>query len=261
MRSSGGVDLDELDSQLRALGVDLDEDDDPELTDTGTGPATNVLDDDPPHPAAPRSWWDCADDPAGVPAAPMAAAAAFDADPELDLPAPVAPPGYLLDRRGVLRYAHDRSCVPGQQRVTLARLWRFERDDTNVYVPQMWVRTRPELWWCTRVVGPDASTRIAGVSVAAHPVPAEVWDRYAAHPIGVTAPELAVGNMLDAAAVADLAGLSRSAVPTYLARGVLPEPQARVANSPLWSLPPLGVWLASRRDPGRPRRRRRRDRP
>ena len=257
MASDTRVDLDDLDAQLRALGVDLDDDTDDVSEEPSFGPgpvAGDPLPDPLPpglRPPQPRTW-----DSEPLEHDPAPHFDDLDVDPDVDLPAPSAPPGYLLDRRGVLRYAHDRSCVPGQQRVTLDRLWRFERSAGDVLVPELWVRSRPELWWCERWGAPYASTRVAGVSVAAHPVPEPVWDRYAAHPIAVTAPELAVANMLDAAAVADLAGLSRSAVPTYLARGVLPEPQARVANSPLWSLPPLGVWLATRRDPGRPPRRR-----
>lgn len=253
-----GVDLEDLDAQLRALGVDLDEPDPFELTDRADDEPrvenSHGVDGTGPFDVSPVGEW-------GVDDGERLQWEVLDSyglDPAVDLPAPVAPPGYYLDARTVLRYEHDSVPVPGQLRVTLARTWRFERDAAVVRVPAVWSRTRPELAWVERVAGPHGSVRVGGGHLAAHEVPVEVWDAMASHCFEVTAPELTVAQLLTVADVAAVAGLSPTSVPTFAARGALPPPTVRVAGSPLWSAPVLGVWLANRRSPGRPRRSRRR---
>lgn len=250
------VDLDELDARLRALGVDLD-DPDPDQDDQELEVIDLAVRDVPElhlrdgvgvgEPVEPQEV-----------ACPRGVLERLGLDPVVDLPSPVAPPGYYLDARSVLRYSHDSVPVPGQVRVTLARRWRFPRTASVVLVPEVWVRTRPELAWVVNVAAPSSSATVGEGSVAAHPVPVEVWDAMASHCFAVTAPELTVGELLTPSEVAHVAGLAPGSVPTFAARGVLPEPTARVGGTPLWSAPVLAVWLANRRPPGRPPRRRRR---
>ena len=254
------ADLAELDERLRALGVDLDEDPAEDVGDepSDVSPCRALTDDAPPlaGEAGPAAATRRGVEALVVDASEGAGLELYGLDPSVDLPAPTAPPGYYLDGAGVLRYAHDSVQVPGQQRVTLARRWRFARDAGVVMVPAVWVRVRDELAWCSRIAAPVTHTSVAGGHIAAHPVPAAVWDEMARHYFAVTAPELAPDALLGVGEVAEVAQLAPSSVPTFAARGVLPEPTVRLGRVPLWSAPVLSAWLANRRDPGRPRRRR-----
>ncbi len=53
-------------------------------------------------------------------------------------------------------------------------------------------------------------------------------------------------DILDTAAVAELAGIKRETVHTYLARGTIPQPDLRIGASPAWLSSTIWSWLASR---------------
>jgi hypothetical protein len=251
VRAVGDVDLDELDARLAELGVDLDDTD----TDAGFGVEAVTLVDDRDW-GAPDRWADpgAAADPVAEPDDDLWLADLVE-DLRLSMPAPAAPPGYHLDPRAVLRYDHDGSAVPGQLRVTLQRRWRFCRDGGVVLVPAIHAANVAELAWVPDVVAASTSTKLGAARVAAHPVPSHIWDAMASTVVGVTAPELAVDALIGLAELARIAGLTHDSVRTYLARGAVPAPTARVGSTPLWSLPVVLVWASNRRPPGRPRRR------
>lgn len=59
----------------------------------------------------------------------------------------------------------------------------------------------------------------------------------------------AADRLLTTGAVAARAGVAVSTISTYLARGYLPAPVARISGRPLWTRGQIDEWLASR--PGR----------
>lgn len=65
----------------------------------------------------------------------------------------------------------------------------------------------------------------------------------------VAAAEVEYGILLDTAAVAAQLGVSRSTISTYLARGRMPEPDARYGGSPVWVPSTIALWIEQR--PGR----------
>jgi hypothetical protein len=165
-----------------------------------------------------------------------------------DLPPLQIPAGYRRDRRGTWRRG-DGTPVPGARDVTLSSRWPYRKRDP-LLVPDDETRMHPELAWC-RMVGEPAemTARHARreVHLAAWHVPAEEWDDRDGWPLGVLAPELAPEALLDVAAVAAFIGnLAPSSVTAYLARGQMPEPQARVAGRPLWSAPVIVSWSRQR---------------
>lgn len=183
------------------------------------------------------------------------------ADAAADLPPLVAPPGMRRDGRGVWRYDPGGDPVPGARDVTLARTYRFGRrrsaltGELVVPVPEPLVRAADELAWCGRYRCGEG--RFAGRVVPVREVPVGEWALRAQVPYAVEAPELRPEALLTIDDVAVTAGVTRQTISTYLARRQMPEPQARVANSPLWSLPVVLRWLTTRPGSGtRPARRR-----
>ena len=64
--------------------------------------------------------------------------------------------------------------------------------------------------------------------------------------VGMAAPELQAGAMLTTVDIARFAGVSPATIATYRRRGELPEPQAVLGRTPLWSRPVVHHWLATR---------------
>lgn len=64
--------------------------------------------------------------------------------------------------------------------------------------------------------------------------------------IGMSAPELDVRAMLTTADIADLMGVAPDTVAAYRHRGYLPEPQATVGRTPVWSRPVMDHWIKTR---------------
>jgi predicted DNA-binding transcriptional regulator AlpA len=170
-----------------------------------------------------------------------------------DFPPVVVPSGYLRDRRGTWRYRATGEAVPGARDLTLKALYRFAADEHSVLVPLSVARTDPALDWCLfwvrsaghlvdaeRSRGGRRGTRLA---VA---VPREAWERRAGRVLGLVAPELMPERLLDTDAVARLCCVRPQTIATYLARGQMPEPVARLGNSPLWSRAIVEYWLESR---------------
>jgi hypothetical protein len=161
-------------------------------------------------------------------------------------------PGYLRDRRGTWRYAATGEAVPGARDVTLRALWRFPRSAGHVLVPVGLARTEGELAWCLahRDVA-VARSGPAGKAEVVVRVPVGEWEERADIPVGLWAPELEPTRLLDAEAVAVRARVTAAAVRKYLQRGVMPPPVARFGGSPVWSVPVIRAWLATRPGPGR----------
>lgn len=181
-------------------------------------------------------------------------------DPRELLPPLRVPDGYLLDGRALLRYSSGGDPVPGARLVTLSRAWRFTRAGGAVWVPEFLVRSVEELSWVAdRDVGAELGAAVHGDrSVAALGVPELYWEEAAEVPYGVWAPELDPSRMWGVGQVADALGVAGHTVSTYLARGQMPAPQARVAGAPLWAVPVVWRWQASRPGQGvRPARARR----
>lgn len=170
---------------------------------------------------------------------------------ELDLPPLRVPEGYRRDRRGRWRYARGGLLVPGARDVTLSSLYGGSpRAGTHKAIPAELVRTAPELAWCIDVGEMEVRVRaVQRKSLKAERlvlVPRPEWERREHVPLGLVAPELMPDRLLDAEAVARLAGVDRRTVAAYRSRGLLPGPIGRVGNSPVWSLPIVLGWLADR---------------
>jgi hypothetical protein len=248
-RLDGGVDLDAVDARLDELDPGGDTD---ETTGARPGPVRPVAGaghDQRDH-TGPAAGWS------------QARRARWEPPPEpvderavLDLPPVVAPPGYRLDRRVVLRYVDGGDRVPGARWVTLARRWRFATDTAQVAVPALFAAQYDELAWAANWPV-DTTAEVHGRWMSAHRVPVGEWRARAGVPFGVTAPELTLGMVLDVAAVAGRLRCRPATVTTYLARGQMPEPQGRVGNTPVWSPAIIDRWVASRPGPGRWRTRR-----
>ena len=64
--------------------------------------------------------------------------------------------------------------------------------------------------------------------------------------VGMTAPELHVRAMLTLGDIAEMVGVARDTIAAYRYRGYLPEPQAFVGRTPVWSRPVVRHWLENR---------------
>lgn len=64
--------------------------------------------------------------------------------------------------------------------------------------------------------------------------------------VGMWAPELHVRAMVTVADIAEMLGVARDTVAAYRYRGYLPEPQAVVGRTPVWSRPIVRHWMESR---------------
>lgn len=82
-----------------------------------------------------------------------------------------------------------------------------------------------------------------------HPPGADVdWDADGAldRVVGLDAPELHVRAMLTIADIADMTGVAPDTIAAYRYRGYLPEPQAVIGRTPVWSRPIIRHWLETR---------------
>ena len=64
--------------------------------------------------------------------------------------------------------------------------------------------------------------------------------------VGMAAPELHVRAMLTLGDIAEMVGVARDTIAAYRYRGYLPEPQAFVGRTPVWSRPVVRHWLENR---------------
>ena len=64
--------------------------------------------------------------------------------------------------------------------------------------------------------------------------------------VGLTAPELHVRAMLTVADVAEMVGVARDTIAAYRYRRYLPEPQAVIGRTPVWSRPIIRHWVEHR---------------
>jgi hypothetical protein len=160
-----------------------------------------------------------------------------------DLPPLEVLAGYRRDRRGTWRYT-DGGAVPGARDVTIDTLWSFG-SKRPVVVPDDVARAAPELAWCllvghhTEIV---VKTARRSVTVAAWTVDDVDWEDRARWPLTITAPELAPERLWGVSDISHWLAVTPSTVTSYLARGLLPEPQTRVGGRPAWSLPVLLSW-------------------
>jgi predicted DNA-binding transcriptional regulator AlpA len=175
-----------------------------------------------------------------------------DRDGAADLPAANVP-GYVRDRRGTWRYTATGRAVPGARDLTLRALYRFPVHQAHVLVPVDLVRTEAELGWCVGWKHTMTTRLSGGRSRTVLRVPVGEWERRADIPLGLWAPELCASRLLGVSDVARLAGVSPATITAYLSRRRMPAPVTRIGNSPLWSRPIIGQWLAGR--PGQGRRR------
>lgn len=162
---------------------------------------------------------------------------------------------YRRDTDGCWRYTLGAAdLVPGAADVRLSETYAAllpapSRDGgARVAVPLAWINIRPELGWLRgRQSGP-----LAGEGLLAVP-----WEEFTAadHVVGISAPELCAAALLDTTAVAAVLGITPRSVVRYSTAGRIVAPVAVLANSPVWSLPVLHRWRASRPTPvgGRPR--------
>ncbi len=71
---------------------------------------------------------------------------------------------------------------------------------------------------------------------------AEATDRV----VGLDAPELHVRAMLTISDIAEMVGVAPDTIAAYRYRGYLPEPQAVIGRTPVWSRPVIRYWLQTR---------------
>lgn len=160
------------------------------------------------------------------------------------------PPGYRRDGAGRWRYTVTGGVVTGAHDVTLRNLYAFTRADGVIEVPLEEAQIDDNLAWCLDFRGDLRISSAGSRARTVIAVPADAWDERARLPLTVYAPELTPDQLLDTDGVAALAAVDRSTVAAYLARGQLPEPVARLGNSPVWSRPVIRQWLDSRPGPG-----------
>lgn len=64
--------------------------------------------------------------------------------------------------------------------------------------------------------------------------------------VGMSAPELHVRSMLTITDIAEMIDVEPDTVAAYRHRGYLPEPQAKIGRTPVWSRPIIRHWLDTR---------------
>ena len=64
--------------------------------------------------------------------------------------------------------------------------------------------------------------------------------------VGMQAPELHVRAMLTISDIAEMVGVAPDTIAAYRYRGYLPEPQAVIGRTPVWSRPVIRHWLQTR---------------
>jgi hypothetical protein len=149
------------------------------------------------------------------------------------------PDGYRRDRLGRWRY-NDGGYVPGASDVTLGHLYRFVTDKNTCYIPTVHARNEPSLAWARRYPLTTSG------SLVCHNVPVSTWTTAQRYVVSLSAPELCADQLIDTRKLAELLGVRPASVAAYLHRGRLPQPVARIANSPVWARPVLARWIANR---------------
>lgn len=64
--------------------------------------------------------------------------------------------------------------------------------------------------------------------------------------VGIQAPELHVRAMVTISDIAEMVGVAPDTIAAYRYRGYLPEPQAVIGRTPVWSRPVIRHWLQTR---------------
>lgn len=64
--------------------------------------------------------------------------------------------------------------------------------------------------------------------------------------VGLDAPELHVRAMVTISDIAEMVGVASDTIAAYRYRGYLPEPQAVIGRTPVWSRPVIRHWLETR---------------
>lgn len=64
--------------------------------------------------------------------------------------------------------------------------------------------------------------------------------------VGMEAPELHVRAMVTISDIAEMVGVAPDTIAAYRYRGYLPEPQAVIGRTPVWSRPVIRHWLETR---------------
>ena len=64
--------------------------------------------------------------------------------------------------------------------------------------------------------------------------------------VGLDAPELHVRAMVTISDIAEMVGVAPDTIAAYRYRGYLPEPQAVIGRTPVWSRPIIRHWLETR---------------
>ena len=64
--------------------------------------------------------------------------------------------------------------------------------------------------------------------------------------VGMEAPELHVRAMVTISDIAEMVGVAPDTIAAYRYRGYLPEPQAVIGRTPVWSRPVIRHWLQTR---------------
>lgn len=142
--------------------------------------------------------------------------------------------GYKRDRVGRWRYVSTGEFVPGARDITLERSWNFERTDHTIYVPVAALIVDPQLRWCNIYLGEDRTSNPTNHVVA---VPLNDWNDYAVDSIGIDAPELTPGRLIDIRRLASALGIQPSTIRSYVTRGQFPAPNVTGFGSPMWALP------------------------
>jgi len=152
---------------------------------------------------------------------------------------------YQRDPDGTWRYTLGYpDPVPGAVDLRLADLYSQLRPvdvdgRLHLEVPSRWLHERPELAWAA----PLAAASTATSSLTA--IPADDLDA-ADHIIGMHAPEITARALLTTRAVADVLDVGERSVSRYLATGRIVAPVGYVSDSPVWALPVLRRWQATR---------------
>jgi len=155
---------------------------------------------------------------------------------------------YLRDEEGIWFDARTGEVIPGASDLRLADLYDpplDERPDGAVrLVPRAWASRHPDhpLAWAYAYADLGGREPIA--------VPVGAWDERAGAVVAMAAPEVHLHHLIGVDDVAARLEVTRATVRSYLARGQMPEPVARIGGSPVWSGPLIDRWVATRRGRG-----------
>jgi predicted DNA-binding transcriptional regulator AlpA len=124
--------------------------------------------------------------------------------------------------------------VPGARDLTMADVLPLQAGD----VPGARPLTAEEFRWATGQIGAGEGVLVRRPERRRPDVRDIV--------VGIFAPELHVLAMLTLDEVAKLAGVSKATIDSYRYRGYLPEPQAVLGRTPMWTRPVVNHWIETR---------------